>query len=235
MAVLASGRVISSTHGTVKVDHLALARFINLVDLTKRANVIISIPITGFKNLHSFSSETLLTEKASNEKFSRLWVDFEKNAESVFVGQLDRRARNREAQTRFPYFLEELLVAFEREFALNDLQPETGKPAPLQPESWVQDIKDREKIKRFGFVAYRISYTESDEEWAEIMGKLARGMDVWDDVVGGADIKCKSVIHWIDGKEEGIPEGDVNATRRYLSNILRSCTKLTNQSLCSIL
>lgn len=219
MATLMTGRGLSSTHETVKVDHLAKARFIELVSLTKRANVILSIPITGFKNLHSFPSSVPLTEEAANDRFACLWAEWEKASERAFVGQTDRRAREREAKQRFPYFLEELLVAFDREFALIDLYPEIGTPAPLKPEPWVVHIKEA-KLERFGFVAYRISYGETVEEWEKVLKQLEKGMDVWDDVVGGSDVKGKAVIHWIDGKKEGIPEGDIQATRRYFMSLL---------------
>lgn len=214
MATLVSGRVLSSTHGTVKVNHLAKGRFNLLVDLTKRANVIISIPISGFKNLHSFGSSQSLSENDANARFERLWADWEDRSERAFIGQVDRRTRDREQQQRFPYFLEELLVAFDREFALVDLQSEIGAPAPFQEESWVANLKGGAGILDFWYIAYRLSYGETDKEWAEVVRNLEQGMNVWDDVVGGVDVKNKATIHWIDGREEEIPEGEIDVARR---------------------
>ncbi|KAK0724144.1 hypothetical protein B0H67DRAFT_640712 [Lasiosphaeris hirsuta] len=71
---------------------------------------------------------------------------------------------------------------------------------------------------RWGFVGYRLHYEHSDEEWALFQESFKNELAGWDEGVAGADaVKSKLAIKWIDGRELGILEGDVEAARGHFA------------------
>jgi hypothetical protein len=94
------------------------------------------------------------------------------------------------------------------------LQSELENPLEMGMEPWVRELMD-EKVERFGFVIYRLSYEGSDEEWKDFLGKLEDGLGSgWEDIIGADNIRGKAMLHWIDGREKGITEGDLVAARK---------------------
>jgi hypothetical protein len=81
-------------------------------------------------------------------------------------------------------------------------------------EPWVKDQTD-EKVERFGFTIYRLSYKKSDEEWEMFLGKLKDELESgWEGVIGAEKIRGKARLHWVDGRDRGIPEGNLEAARK---------------------
>lgn len=72
-----------------------------------------------------------------------------------------------------------------------------------------------------GFKIYRLSYGQSDEQWAAFVRKLEADLADWGDGVAGAeDIRELLKVHWLDGKELGIAEGDIEAAKEYVPYFL---------------
>lgn len=112
-----------------------------------------------------------------------------------------------------PAFLDAPSDMIDREFAHKSIQPEMENPSPLRQELWVSHLAS-EKVVKFGFVIYRLSYAESDEAWEEFLKKLSDGLaSGWEGTIGEADVRRKEALHWIDGRSAKIPEGDVKAAR----------------------
>lgn len=92
-----------------------------------------------------------------------------------------------------------------------------GEPIQLPPVGWIQKLKEsieHNEEKRWGFTAYRLTYKETDEEWAEFLKKLNDDLNDWgDDEDGAKDIKDMASLRWFDGKEIGLPEGDIEAAK----------------------
>lgn len=96
------------------------------------------------------------------------------------------------------------------------LRLETRGAVPqLGPVWWIGNSSHKmEQIESWGFVAYRLSYSETPEEWARFKKKLFDDSSRWADGIAGADrIKAGSTIKWMDGKELGIAEGDIAAAK----------------------
>jgi hypothetical protein len=89
----------------------------------------------------------------------------------------------------------------------------------LGPEMWISSVESEMHhygADSWGFVAYRLSYKETDEEFASFLTKLDSDISNWGEWVEGAEeIKAKARLHWVDGKSCGIPEGDVKAAKRF--------------------
>jgi hypothetical protein len=105
------------------------------------------------------------------------------------------------------------------------MQPEIENPPASSTETWVQDLSE-DKFEMFGFVIYRLSYTETDEEWEAIRTKMENGLDrVWDGIVGSEKIKHKAVLQWIDGRDaDNIPEGNLEAAQKHFQDSAKSPT-----------
>ncbi|KAK2006309.1 hypothetical protein LZ32DRAFT_611407 [Colletotrichum eremochloae] len=99
---------------------------------------------------------------------------------------------------------------------LRGQEPETGD------EPWIANLKTTMRVSArtlarvWGFVGYRISYAHSDEEWKEFLRRVEDDVMAWGEGVdGAADVKPTCKLTWVDGREHGIPEGDVEAARRH--------------------
>lgn len=69
--------------------------------------------------------------------------------------------------------------------------------------------------KKFGFVAYRLDYQQNQQEWEGFSRVLKADMSRWSQGLKGAEpIKDLAALHWIDGREAGIPEGDIEAAKK---------------------
>jgi hypothetical protein len=69
--------------------------------------------------------------------------------------------------------------------------------------------------ENFGFVAYRLDYKQSKQEWEGFTRVLKADMSKWSQNLAGAEpIKNMAALHWVDGREAGIPEGDIEAAKR---------------------
>jgi hypothetical protein len=91
---------------------------------------------------------------------------------------------------------------------------------PLAAEEWILQLKrqmDQPEygFDKWGFVMYRITYKQSDEEWEDFMQKLKADIDDWEDGIKGGDlIRASAQLKWINGREVGIVEGDYEAAKR---------------------
>jgi hypothetical protein len=103
-------------------------------------------------------------------------------------------------------------------------------PSPLGEERWIAILQSRinwsishggPRNQTWGFVAYRLSYTETTEEWkrfTELLEKDFKNAGEWID--GAEEVKHLAGLQWLDGRELNIPENDVFAAKRYVNSIV---------------
>lgn len=156
--------------------------------------------------------------EAPKEELNRVYAGIEANRiaamKEAFRQVTDARTRARRAEGPTPGFLLEPSLRMDREFAHKELQQEIDRPLEMGIERWVRMQMER-KVERFGFVIYRLGYEQSDREWDTFKEKLETGIESGlDGLVGWEGIKGKAMLHWVDGREEKIPEGDVEAARK---------------------
>ncbi|KAK1994535.1 hypothetical protein LX36DRAFT_713821 [Colletotrichum falcatum] len=84
-------------------------------------------------------------------------------------------------------------------YTLETLTSAAPRRAPRRP--------GRPPVRAWGFVGYRISYAHSDAAWEGSPRRV--GVD------GAAGVKPSCRLIWIDGRQHGIPEGEVGAARRH--------------------
>ena len=104
-----------------------------------------------------------------------------------------------------------------------------GEAEPVREEMWVGALRRSMEspsegrppmYTKWGFVAYRLWYGHSDEQWATFLRKFEADVNNWGAGVAGAEaIKEKMEIRWLDGRECGIAEGDVEGARKHFKTL----------------
>jgi hypothetical protein len=69
--------------------------------------------------------------------------------------------------------------------------------------------------QKYGFVVYMLSYKE-ETDWLSVKSMIEADIGDWGEGVAGVDddIRGNAKLQWMNGKDLGIPEGDVEAARR---------------------
>ncbi|OBT91043.1 hypothetical protein VE02_00134 [Pseudogymnoascus sp. 03VT05] len=152
---------------------------------------------------------------------------------SVLKTAVKEHKRAYEAEKKVPDFMKAPMAITHREFGHKHLQPQFEAPLALEAEGWVREL-GKDEMETFGFVAYRVSYKESDDNWAEFLGKVEQGVELgWEGVVGAEGAKRKAMLHWVDGQAVGIAEGDLEGVQRHFNSNIPSSPTVSNQ-LCIV-
>lgn len=222
-----NGRVLSATHGTVIVDHYSLMIQNKIQDLYLDVDMIVRFRPDGFLIRGGIAgSDPRLCQVDSppsvlNEFYRQIEEKRMTDMKAGFAAALEEHTRLRIVQNpelaSYPEFMKPLIAIGNREFMHKSQQPHIENPPPFATESWVRTLA-QDDVERFGFVIYRLSYKETDEEWEKLRTQLEEAINSgWEGVVGAEKVKHKAVLHWIDGRSDDakIPEGDLQAARRY--------------------
>ncbi|ORY17081.1 hypothetical protein BCR34DRAFT_597171 [Clohesyomyces aquaticus] len=116
----------------------------------------------------------------------------------------------------------------EQSEAQNEVRTELrGEPGVVGAVAWLRKVKEvAERVdKKWGFVMYRLTYGQTDEEWRAFMEKLEGDLKNWGDAgeeIGVEDVRGHATLEWHDGKELGIEEGDVEGARRHFTQLKAS-------------
>ncbi|KAF3396416.1 hypothetical protein F1880_006588 [Penicillium rolfsii] len=72
-----------------------------------------------------------------------------------------------------------------------------------------------------GIAIYRLTHEQSESEWSEFVEKLETHISNWGQGQPGSDsIKPHLKLHWIDGKELGLAEGDIEAVKKHFNELV---------------
>ncbi|GKT48162.1 uncharacterized protein ColSpa_08343 [Colletotrichum spaethianum] len=104
-----------------------------------------------------------------------------------------------------------------------------GPEPEMADEPWIVNLKNtmrlavRPPLRVWGFIGYRISYEHSDEECKQFLESFKDNVTGWGEgLKGAADVKPACKLRWIDGREHGISEGDIEAARRHYEEYSKS-------------
>ncbi|KFZ00856.1 hypothetical protein V501_10417 [Pseudogymnoascus sp. VKM F-4519 (FW-2642)] len=239
LEVLQSGHSINETQTTVRIDHHAMLILNTLLDLYIDADIAIHSRTDGFVFAHGVDSRLVNGDKpeTSPKRLNGIYAGIERkrvaDMRSVLKAAVKEHKRAYEAETKVPGFMKAPMAITHREFGHKHLQPQFEAPLVLEAEGWVREL-GREEVEGFGFVAYRVSYGESDHKWAEFLGKVEKGVELgWEGVVGAEGMKRKAMLHWVDGQAVGIAEGDLEGVQRHFNANIPSSPTVSNQ-LCIV-
>lgn len=187
-------------------------------DLQFEADIYVRRRTDGFITADRVIHPELANIEAPKEELNRIYARIEANRIAImraaFKATFDARVAERRQVAPGPAFMEAPSVRIDREFAHKALQKEIDEPLSMQMDGWVRG-QMQDKVERFGFVFYRLAYKESDDEWDAFVKKLETALNSGLEGVNGIDeIKPKMTLHWIDGRDEKIAEGDIDAARK---------------------
>ena len=226
LEVLQSGRPINETQTTVRIDHQAMLILNALLDLYLDADIAIRGRTDGFNFAHGVDRRLLNGDKPeiSPKRLNGIYAGIEAkrvaDMRSVLKAAVKEHKRAYEAETKVPDFMKAPMAITHREFGHKRLQPQFEAPLKLEAEGWVRELGGDE-VEGFGFVAYRVSYKESEDDWAEFLGKVEQGVELgWEGVVGAEGMKKKATLQWVDGQAVGIAEGDLEGVQRYVCDFI---------------
>jgi hypothetical protein len=219
-------RVINDTQGSVRLDHWAMMVNNKIWDLYRDLDTIVRSRTDGFVMAYG-AHERLSNIGDPPETLNPIYAEIEEQRISGFKAILDASIGEvtaaRHAAGPMPEFLEAFCFIGDREAGHKRLQYLIDQPPELQMESWVRELSD-DKVEMFGFVVYRLSYTETDEEWEAFRTKMEDGLDsVWDGIIGSDKIKQKAVLQWVDGRNaDNIPEGNLQAAGKHFQDFTKT-------------
>ncbi len=104
-----------------------------------------------------------------------------------------------------------------------------GDAVPVREEMWVGALRRSMEPQsegrppmytKWGFVAYRLWHGHSDEQWATFLRRFEADVNNWGAGVAGAEgVKEKREIRWLDGRDLGIAEGNVEGARKHFATL----------------
>ncbi|KAL3479237.1 hypothetical protein BJX99DRAFT_86635 [Aspergillus californicus] len=118
------------------------------------------------------------------------------------------------------------------ESAMEQVEAQIAVRKELRGEDWDEELQEPWITRRLafinnednaspsdaGFVIYRLTYGQSEREWTNFIQELGEHMSDWGTGQTGSDsIKPYLKLHWIDGKELGFAEGDIDAAKEHFN------------------
>ncbi|EMR83678.1 hypothetical protein BcDW1_7686 [Botrytis cinerea BcDW1] len=159
--------------------------------------------------------------------------------------QLDYQRKTKEAtETRvandknFPFgkkqeALQPIWDILDRADAHQTAQPQILNPSKVEEEGWVRELSS---IDKFGYIIYKMSKGQNEEEWKSFLDRLEVGLDSgWEDMVGVENVRQKVTLHWIDGPDESIFEDDFADAREHFQSMVVSQSVPVNFSTTTFL
>ncbi|KAI4676973.1 uncharacterized protein J4E84_009273 [Alternaria hordeiaustralica] len=194
-------------------------------------NAFTDLPVAQRKNTWSqiMGSKSFKHQLAILEAEDKAAADQAANPPSLaeqmdIMGQLTKPAhpRFRDTENLLGHYEEGKKNRDETRLAL------CGPPKPAAQEHWITILRERmdfyaknpRNLERnpdaWGFVCYRLTYEQTDEEWATFQENFTKDVMRSGTWISGFDaIKSKAKIMFIDGREAGIAEGDIAAAKQH--------------------
>jgi hypothetical protein len=214
---MANGRQINATQSTILVDRLAILVLNKIQDLYLSTELLVRPRTDGFLMAYGVDSRFQSIDSPPsqlNAIYAQLEEQRMNHMKSAFNAVLNQRVRDRRAGLPTPDFLEALSMVIDREFAHKHTQPEIENPPKFGMEPWVKSLGSETMYPKFGFLIYRLSYSENDEEWSAMKHMVTKWIENgWEGVVGSESVKNKVVLRWMDGRKVKIEEGDLEGAR----------------------
>lgn len=92
-----------------------------------------------------------------------------------------------------------------------------GEPEPLGLGLWLDHLSYNidSKLLEWGYVAYRLNHEHNDGQWNYFKERFEADSADWGQEFTGIDeIRNISKIHWLDGKELSIEDGNIEAAKK---------------------
>ena len=201
------------------VGNIFYHRVLILNNLVKRTDITINVPMQEHKSHISATARTEdLALSTRQDAYNKLVEAGSREHFLSFQGYEDPRQALHDPKALLRYFEESRnnIALTRKEFR--------GEPQELGEEHWITILNSRFDFSAkhggdpekhmWGFVCYRLTYTQSADEWAQVKAKIEADITKSGEWVQGANnVKSTRKLRWIDGKRLGIAEGDIEAAK----------------------
>ncbi|KAF1956792.1 hypothetical protein CC80DRAFT_492288 [Byssothecium circinans] len=213
-----------------------------------KVDYVLGVPMTGFKGYGSSESALDLPLQVRREAYMNMYGTKSSTHQKKILQAQDEEAKSEPPLDRISITFEErtkllqhagprfrdkeAFIGHFHEGRKNRAETRLalrGKPSPLGEEHWITILKERmefylangrdRKTHRWGFVWYRLTYKQTDEEWANFLAKFeahvfksGRWIDGWDTITDMAGLT------FVDGRDFGIAEGDIGAAKEHFKS-----------------
>lgn len=209
-----------------------------LAEVSANADYTIMIPMNGYKGYTVprrehigpaalYAVDYTRRGKAYAERLKSLTHSAMLN--NIFAGS----GRARSSQTSGESYQETAMYQIESQ---KQVRIETrGAPIePLPQEPWIaacmsmiQNVTRVKRVENYGLIIYRLTYGQTESEWAAFLQKLEAHISDWGAGQTGSDtIKPHLKLHWRDGQELGIAQDDIDSVKRYDSLITLASVRI---------
>lgn len=219
----------SLTEGTGVPDKMQwklMDRLHILLEISVRADYNLMIPMEGYKGYTappngSGPAEMYVADCAERGKvYSQRvkaishQITFQKIMGRMISGE------NESSQTSGESYRESAMEQLEaQEQVRKELRGESSKPQ----EPWITSClatsrfaEEKGSPKDCGLAIYRLTHEQSESEWTEFVQKLEAHISDWGKGQEGSDVvKPHLKLHWVDGKDLGFAEDDIEAAKGY--------------------
>ncbi|KAF5671249.1 hypothetical protein FHETE_4219 [Fusarium heterosporum] len=94
-----------------------------------------------------------------------------------------------------------------------------GLPQLPEVDHWIEYTR-RQSNNRLGFVAYRLCHEYKPEKWDLFRTKFEADISDWGrNMADLAEMRQACKIHWIDGKDNDIADGDIEAAKKHFQTL----------------
>ncbi|KAH7133808.1 hypothetical protein EDB81DRAFT_727286 [Dactylonectria macrodidyma] len=95
-----------------------------------------------------------------------------------------------------------------------------GLPQLPYMDLWIEYALQRQSHIHLGFVAYKLCHVYDSEIWDDFKAKFESDISDWGrDKTGIDDVRQLCKVHWIDGQENEIADGDIEAARIHFKTL----------------
>ncbi|KAK3395238.1 hypothetical protein B0H63DRAFT_386195, partial [Podospora didyma] len=225
-------------------------RFMATCDTLIKADCSILIPLVGFKNElphWRYLSHPPVVNWARYDSAQRLpgfpknypqrvvayrgraWLLMQQARQAMMLARQDREDEVDESSNSVPLTIVTQCLGLARK------ELRGVETMEIREELWVSTLKESlggrsvqtpaavppRIYTKWGFVGYRLHYGHSAAEWTAFLELFKNDVVNWGAGIAGVDeIKSKCKIKWIDGRDHGITEGDVEAAKRHYKSLL---------------
>ncbi|QDS72687.1 hypothetical protein FKW77_003087 [Venturia effusa] len=207
----------------------------DLTELAARADFTILMPMDGYKGFARLPGATEGQSPDLNKRRQYYGAELKvrsrkRTFDALIKNNLarDPNAGSKRESRGLGDPLDIVESAKEQIEAQDELRTDIREPFTVAKSSpqWVGDLRtqvlerERDPVKEWGFVIYRLTYMQTDEVWSTFQQQFEADAARWgEDVIGADVIKGMATLKWIDGREHAIAEGDVSAATKHFAEL----------------
>lgn len=200
-----------------------------LLEISVQADHTIMIPMEGYKGykapenkvgppeMHSAQHQERRAAYSKRVKYLSHKITFDRNFELYFKGEKPKELSISESIHESATEQVDAQRQTRRELRGNSLDSTMQEPWITCKRDSFKQLETKGLPKESGLAIYRMTHGQSEPEWLEFVNKLEEHTSDWGAGQDGSDsIKPYLKLHWLDGKELGFAQNDIEAAKQYV-------------------